>query len=208
MSKPRYPTAVLPDNLAPHVRYGSRPIASGQSVPEATIRFGHWSLSNAVIFPESVVAADIERQNYALYPRRYYVDMLSICRSCGRPFLFFALEQQHWYEELGFYVDANCVTCQPCRHKVHAQQDQLKRFSQAIRDEELSRGELMTLVDDAADLLIAGVLRDRVRLGALKNRALRECAEHPGTTRLTLALKQLERDSAMTEKPTARGSES
>ena len=33
----------------------------------------------------------------------------------GAPFVFSAREQKHWYETLGFRLDASAVRCLPCR---------------------------------------------------------------------------------------------
>ena len=194
MPKIRRSTPILPPGIVPHPRYGSLPIASGRAIPEAEIRSGFWALGNAVIFPETVLLADTSKQNYAIYPRRYYVDILRDCRECERPFLFFAQEQRYWFEELQFFVDADCVHCSECRARQHDAKKQLARFSAAMKETNLSRKDLMTLIDDAADLLQAGVVSNLSKLGALKNRALRECEEYPGTSRLAQALGEAHRD--------------
>ena len=194
MSKIRRSTPILPPGIVPHPRYGSLPIASGVNVPEDEIRCGFWGLGEVTIFPETVLIAEPSKQNYAIYPRRYYVDMLRDCRKCGRPFLFFAQEQKYWFEELQFYVDADCVNCSECRARQHDAKMQLARFSAAMKATDLNRKDLMTLIDDAADLLQAGVVSNLSKLGALKNRALRECGEYPGTSRLTQALGEAHRD--------------
>lgn len=45
----------------------------------------------------------------------HYFDERRVCRDCQRPFLFFADEQKHWYEELRFTLEADCMRCVPCR---------------------------------------------------------------------------------------------
>lgn len=194
MSKIRRSISILPQEVVPHPRYGSLPIVSGAAILEAEIRLGFWGLSDAVIFPETVLVADTSKQNYAIYPRRYYVDILRDCRECGRPFLFFAREQRHWFEELQFFVDADCVHCAECRARQHDAKTQLARFSAAMKAPDLSRRDLMTLIDDAADLLQTGVVSNLSKLGALKNRAIRECGEYPGTSRLVEALREAHRN--------------
>lgn len=196
MSRTFHAASDLPSGLVASPRYGAVPIPSGLSIPEAEIRAGFWALRDeGVIFPQTVLRADPSRQNYTLYPRRYYVDMLRDCRDCGRPFIFFAQEQQHWFEVLRFYVDADCVRCSECSAarraaRRAAKQGPFTRYARAMSAAELSPEALRTLVDDATDLLEAGVLRNLQKLGVLKNRALRECAEHPGTMRLVEALKR------------------
>jgi hypothetical protein len=55
--------------FVPHPRYGESPIPSGLSVPVQTIRRGHWRYSDERLFPESVLIADVSKQNYSVYPR-------------------------------------------------------------------------------------------------------------------------------------------
>jgi hypothetical protein len=127
---------------------------------------------------------------------RYYVDLLRDCRDCGRSFLFFAQEQKYWFEELQlqFYVDADCAHCSECRARQHDARTQLARFSAAMKTPDLNGKDLMKLIDDAAVLLQAGVVSNLSKLGALKNRALRECGEDPGTLRLAQAFGEAHRD--------------
>jgi hypothetical protein len=185
--------------LVPHPRYGSAPRPSGISVAEAEIRNGFWGLRHDEIYPETVLVADTSRQSYCIYPRRYYVDILRHCRQCGRDFLFFALEQKYWFETLQFYVDADCVYCPECRRQTQTLRRCLRRYSDLRRKADLTRKELMTLVDDAAFLLTRGVLRDINTLGRIKNRALREIAEYPGVQQLAELLAKTRAAEATTE---------
>lgn len=174
--------------LVPHPRYGAAPRPSGISLDAEEISRGYWRLRRGEFFPETVLIADTSRQNYCIYPRRYYVDILRRCHQCSRDFLFFALEQKYWFETLGFHVDADCVYCPECRRQTHALRRRLQRYSNLRRKADLTRKELMTLVDDAAFLLAHDVLRDLHTLGQLKNRALREIAEYPGVPQLAQLL--------------------
>lgn len=45
----------------------------------------------------------------------HYFDARRVCRKCERPFLFFAEEQKHWYEDLRFPLESDCLDCPPCR---------------------------------------------------------------------------------------------
>ena len=67
--------------------------------------------------PSTAVAADLERQTPATYAVTHYCDVERLCRDCRRPFIFFAEEQKHWYEELGFKLDVQCVRCFECRKR-------------------------------------------------------------------------------------------
>lgn len=184
--------------FVPHPRYGAVPVVSGLAVTEETIRRAHWRYDKAKIFPESAILADTSKQNYALYPRSYYVDIVRQCVCCQRSFIFFAREQRHWFETLRFYVDADSVHCPECRKSKHVIKRSLKRYSDLLRLTSPSRKDLMFLVEDATYLLEQGVLRDLNRLGELKNQALKHIPEYEGTALLALVIARA-REMAITQ---------
>ncbi len=100
-----------------HPRYGAKPIDSGISINKAQIEIGRWRYSTLKYFPQTAIPADIEKQNYSIFPRSFYVDIEEQCEVCSRHFIFFALEQKYWFEELGFWVDSHCTRCIECRKK-------------------------------------------------------------------------------------------
>lgn len=171
-----------------HPRYGSAPLPSGLTVPEEAIRQGYWGLQGATIFPESVLLADPEKQNYSVCPRTYYVDVARTCRTCHRPFIFFAREQRYWFETLRLWVDADCVQCAPCRRESRAVQRRLRRYSDVCARTDASDKELMFLVDDALYLLERDVLKNLSSLGAVKNRAMKAISHYPGVAALADAI--------------------
>lgn len=66
--------------------------------------------------PPGAVRGDPRRQLFCCdVPRYFYVDLERTCRACGAAFVFSAREQRHWYETLGFRLDASAVRCLPCR---------------------------------------------------------------------------------------------
>lgn len=162
------------DDLVPHPRYGEKSVPSGCTASEAEVRGSYFAYKDAEIFPSSAIAADIRRQNFSTFPRGYYVDVRKTCRKCERPFLFFAREQQHWYEELGFYIDADCVHCAACRRSIRELPRRFRRYSEAVAKEELDDPALETLLADAVYLWEAGVLRDEQTLRRLRNRGRRQ----------------------------------
>jgi hypothetical protein len=178
----------LPPDLVPHPRYGMKPIPSGLRVPEETIRDGFWRHRGERMYPESVLVADTAKQNYSVFPRSYYVDVLRTCQTCERPFIFFAREQRHWFETLKFFVDADCVLCAKCRRESQAIRRRLRRYSDLQRRSSPKPAELKMLVDDAAYLFARGVLRDVANLGRLKNRAVKSIPDYAGTIGLRDAL--------------------
>ena len=65
--------------------------------------------------PNTAIPADPTQQVAATVPVTHYFDLECKCRACGRPYIFFAKEQKHWYEELGFSLNSDCVRCIECR---------------------------------------------------------------------------------------------
>ncbi|HDZ32629.1 MAG TPA: hypothetical protein ENH67_07055 [Pseudoalteromonas sp.] len=98
-----------------HPRYGDIPIITNTSSTIEAIENAHWRYSSLKYFPNTVILADIKKQNYAIYPRALYVDIEEKCGTCSKAFIFFAQEQQYWFEILGFWVDSHCTHCFECR---------------------------------------------------------------------------------------------
>jgi hypothetical protein len=175
---PKSRTATIA-GIVPHSRYGDAIVPSGCTASAEEVRGSFWSYSSETIFPESAIQADTTRQNFTVFPRGYYVDMLRQCRTCRRPFIFFAREQQHWYEELGFYIDADCVHCPECRRSDQQLRRRFQRYSKSIGRKDIDDRDLATLVGDAVFLWQAGVLREEQRLRRLRNLARQRI---PGST--------------------------
>lgn len=173
----------------PHPRYGASPRPSGVQIPETDLRRGYWRLRRETLFLETALIAETTKQNFAVYPRKYYVDVLRSCRTCHRPFIFFAREQRYWYETLRFFVDADCVRCPDCRRDSRAVHRRLRRYSDLFAKAEPTRKELMFMVDDGIYLLAHGVLKNLHNLGAMKNRAMKEIPDYPEVACLAEAIK-------------------
>lgn len=165
------PIPELPSGLVPHPRFGDKVVPSGYEASLGEIRNSYWGYRSATVFPESAIPADTTKQNFSVFPRGYYVDMLKRCRECGRPFLFFAREQQYWYETLGFYIDADCADCPECRHSHHELRKRFHRFAENIGRPEVSDKDFATLVEDAVFLWKAGILTNEQKLRRLRNLA-------------------------------------
>jgi hypothetical protein len=162
---------------------------------EGEVRSSFWAYRQAVLFPASAIPADIKRQNFSTMPRRCYVDVLKTCVDCQRDFIFFAREQQHWYEVLGFYVDADCVRCPACRESEQQLRRRFRRYSEATERESLSDEELTTLVDDAAFLWTEGLLRNEQRLRQLRNLARKRTPSANATKKIERLVSGLLRGS-------------
>lgn len=195
MAKP--PKNSTPTDLVAHPRYGHTSMRSGvRGFSAQDIAASHWRYDIDTIFPESVLVADTSRQNYSMYPRPFYVDMRRTCRSCSRPFIFFAAEQKHWFEVLQFYVDADCVHCPECRQQRVAAKREFQRYTTLVSIEKPSVTELKQLVDLTVSLLAQGVLKNRTRLGQLKNTALKRIPTYSGTLALVEALQDVDISSS------------
>lgn len=167
-----------------HPRYGNTLVASGSKLTEADIRASFYRHRDATIAPESAIAADPSRQNFSTFPRGCYVDILKVCRDCQRSFVFDAREQQHWYEVLGFYVDADCVRCPPCRRERQTHRRTFARYAELVALRELTDTQLAQLADDAVFLWKTNVLRDLSRLRWIANRARRSIPHAAATARI------------------------
>lgn len=177
--------------LVPHPRYGDKVIVSGSTADADEIRQSFWRYPHETIFPQSAIKADVKLQHYGAHRRGYYVDILKHCRSCSRPYLFFAKEQRHWYETLGFWIDADCVHCPECRKSDQQVRRRFQRYGAAINREKLPVKELVTLVSDAIFLWQAGLLRDEQKLYRLRKTMRRILADHKVTLELECLIASL-----------------
>jgi hypothetical protein len=128
------------DAFVEHPRYGRGPrltgLEPGRSDPRVSV---HWNATNPdeareIIsrvlgwsppvtddgrrrIPETAIAADTSRQQRATVQVTHYYDVERRCRDCRKPFIFFAVEQKHWYEVLRFPLEADAVRCPACRKR-------------------------------------------------------------------------------------------
>src|SRR5262245_27545254 len=96
------------DYYVDHPRYGQRPRITGlHPIEPATFEPGrpyvifHWHSSESDRIANTAIKADVSLQHITTMPVTHYFDLKRVCQDCRRPFLFFAAEQKHWYEELG-----------------------------------------------------------------------------------------------------------
>lgn len=168
-----------PEGNVDHPRFGKAPIPSGSTVDLETLRKSFWRYRSEKIYPQSAQKADISRQNFTTFPREYYVDIQKTCRECGRPFIFFAREQQYWYETLGLYIDVDCVCCCECRKNEQRAKRHREVFSKYVNNLPTSLRELTALLESGVYLWQIGELRNIHTLRRLKNIARNELSSHP-----------------------------
>ena len=102
-----------------HPIFGDKPYVTGLNPVQDREgeTFFHWHSPQENRIPYTAIKADLKKQTASTIPVTHYFDVKRICRECNKPFIFFAKEQQYWYEELGFKLDSNCVRCCQCRKK-------------------------------------------------------------------------------------------
>jgi hypothetical protein len=146
-------------NFVNHPRYGDLPIRSPEGYTEDDLRRAFWSYGRPgdreIIFPETAIQADVTKQNFW----ELYVDIARRCRKCQRWFIFFALEQKYWYEELGFYVYADCVHCHECRHETQVLKARIERYGALLGQTEKTTEEWQELSGIADSLWEIGYIR-------------------------------------------------
>ena len=80
--------------------------------------------------PPGAVRGNVRSQSFCAachVPRYFFIDEDRTCVQCGRPFVFRAAEQKHWYERLKFHFSSAPVRCLGCRRA--------RRSERALREE-------------------------------------------------------------------------
>lgn len=175
-----------------HPRYGKAPRFTGLDPnPNSSAVHLHWNtryftqsqlremerlLGWRPTFPDdgtqmvqgTAVAADLSRQVPATVPVTHYYDVDKLCRDCGRRFIFFADEQKHWYEELGFPLEADAIRCPPCRKRLQHVARMRQRYEQLFHATERSAEETLEMADCCLGLIEEAIFHrrqtDRVRM--------------------------------------------
>ena len=90
----------------------------------------HWACDACLKSGKAIVGAP-EKQLFCDFPPHFaYFDREKVCRVCREAFVFDKREQQHWYEQLSFWVQATRVYCRKCQ----ADKKQRDRISQLLHD--------------------------------------------------------------------------
>ncbi len=162
------------ENYVDHPRFGRRPQITGLN-PQTDLTTGkpylHWNATERI--PNTAIEADLTRQSRATVAVTHYYDVRRSCRDCGRPFIFFAQEQKHWYEELGLPLEADCVRCVPCRKRQHGIAAKRERYEELFHVPARSAEENLEMAECCLSLIEAGTFhaRQTMRVRELLNRA-------------------------------------
>lgn len=163
------------DDYVDHPRYGRRPRITGLhpvrpetfEAGEPIVKF-HWHSPEPERIANTAVEADVSRQIFTTFPVTHYFDVRRVCHGCRRPFLFFAEEQKHWYEELGFSIEADCVRCVPCRKQQQGIARQRERYEQLFHVKPRTPAEDLEMAECCLGLIEASVFdrrkTERVRM--------------------------------------------
>ena len=147
-----------------HPRYGDKPMKSGIKYDAEEIVNAFWGYNSGFFFPESAIPANLSKQNYSIYPRKIYVDLEKKCITCNRLFIFYAKEQQYWYETLGFYIDADCVKCTDCRKKEQEIKLLMREYEELHKKENKNKEEISKLKNTALELYQLGYIRNKQKV--------------------------------------------
>lgn len=101
-----------------------------------------------------------------------YFDILKTCVDCGCHFIFYAAEQRHWSEDLGFSPAADCIRCVGCRKLQQADERSHSEYERLISKSRRSMGDISTLVNAAIDLKRQGKLKSFEKVRAVLNAAV------------------------------------
>lgn len=159
------------DNYVEHPRYGSCPRFTGlnpKADPGGDV-FLHWHSPEEARIPNTAIPADLSRQVPATVPVTHYLDVRRTCRDCDRPFIFFAQEQKHWYEELGFPLESDCVRCVPCRKRQQGIALKRERYEELFHRPERTVDENLEMAECCLSLIEASVFgtKQLARIGML-----------------------------------------
>lgn len=106
--------------------------------------------------PGSAIKANIDKQNYTVCPRYWYVDAKFKCGICEKEFWWTAKEQKVWFEEYGFYVDSLAMNCLECRKNQRLQKKLRQAYDSGIETAlESSDIQLKKDMAETIDQLIA-----------------------------------------------------
>ena len=145
-----------------HPRYGRRPRLTGLNPHEELGRtFFHWHSRADVRVPNTAIPADLSRQSPATVQVTHYFDAKRQCRECGKPFLFFAEEQRHWYEELGFPLESDCVRCVQCRKRQQGLARTRERYEELFHLPARTSDQQLEFAECCLSLVEAGVFHRR-----------------------------------------------
>jgi len=143
-----------------HPLYGDKPRYTNNKYSLNEIVQSFWQYNENEIIIGTTIDADISRQNYSVIPISIYVDLMKTCTECRRQFIFYAKEQQYWFEELGFFVDSDCKRCVECRKSERTLKMLVKEYEALLGSNSRSENEESQLSKVALQLFQIGYIKN------------------------------------------------
>jgi len=144
-----------------HPRFGRGPRFTGVRPGKVPLGYRQTTYISENMIDGTAVEADLKRQSFSPVPVLYYFDLNRECVECGRPFIFFAEEQKHWYETLAFVLDSDCVRCIDCRHRQHHLAWRRRRYEELFHHDDRTVNENIEMAECSMDLIESGVFHRR-----------------------------------------------
>lgn len=151
------PAAEVPTDFrvyALHPRFGQAPRYTGYTPDDQEERV---YFAQTPIILDTAIRADQARLAPATVPCTHYGDVRKRCRDCRTWFIFFAEEQRHWYEELGFGTESDCVRCFACRKRTQGLARKRHRYEELFHAPHRSEAETIEMAECCLELLEASV---------------------------------------------------
>jgi hypothetical protein len=139
-----------------HPRYGRGPRFTNLRPREVPLGYRLTTYLSSDKIEGTAVEANVERQAYSPIPALFYFDLKRQCLECGRQFVFFAEEQRHWYETLGFSLDADCRRCVDCRRRQHGLERLRRRYEELFHQQCRTAAENLEMAECAMGLIESG----------------------------------------------------
>jgi hypothetical protein len=184
------------ETFVEHPRYGKRPRITGLNPKTDYLKvFIHWHSPESCRIPGTAIKADLTKQAQATVPVTHYFDVKRSCRECDRPFIFFAEEQKHWYEELGFGLDSDCVRCSLCRRRQQGLARKRERYEELFHLVERNVEQNLEMADCCLTLIEKGVFHPRQaeRVRMLINRIPEDHRSSRSYADLLLRVREIEK---------------
>jgi len=162
-------TGLNPDPLdtSVHLHWNATTVAEIASRYEALMR-QKWPHGDLAVYtrdvrriPHTAVVANLSRQKITAVGVTHYFDLDRVCRACGKRFIFFAEEQKHWYEELGFTLNSDCVRCVPCRKQEQGIARKRQRYEELFHEADRTEAQTLEMAECCVDLMEASIFTMR-----------------------------------------------
>ena len=146
------------ENYVIHPRFGQGPRITGLTIPN--LNNPNTPRPKGFIL-DTAVRANIAKLPYEIIPTELYHDLKRVCRSCNQNFIFFAEEQQYWYEDLKLPLQADAVNCVTCRRKVRELKNLKSRYDDLVHQKRTAI-ESVELIENAIILIEEGVFMKKI----------------------------------------------